>query len=101
MQPQVQREFYAVATGKLLLSHQAALEIVDHLSAFATTIEDATFVLDAIALSRSHRISYWDASIIWSANLAGCERLLTEDLDHGAVIAGVRIENPFIDVDIR
>jgi predicted nucleic acid-binding protein len=27
--------------------------------------------------------------------LAGCERLLTDDLQHGRVIGGVRIENPF------
>jgi predicted nucleic acid-binding protein len=31
-----------------------------------------------------------------AAEQAGARRLLSEDLQHGQVIAGVRIENPFI-----
>ena len=33
--------------------------------------------------------------LVTAAARAGCDVLLTEDLNHGQVIAGVRIINPF------
>ena len=39
-----------------------------------------------------------DALIVRAAASAGCVRLLTEDLNHGQVIDGVRVENPFLEV---
>ena len=47
--------------------------------------------------SREAKISLWDSLIIEAARQAGCERVLTEDLTHGQVIHGVRVENPFLD----
>jgi predicted nucleic acid-binding protein len=32
-----------------------------------------------------------------AARTGACHRLLTEDLHHGQVIDGVRVENPFLD----
>jgi predicted nucleic acid-binding protein len=53
-------------------------------------------VIAAIELHRLNRISFWDAMIVHAARLAGVETLYSEDLQHGAVLAGVRIENPFL-----
>ncbi|MGH9412807.1 MAG: hypothetical protein ACRD0Y_03615 [Terriglobales bacterium] len=54
-------------------------------------------VLDrALELCATHRLSYWDSAIIAAAAMAGCEELLTGDMQSGAVIAGVRIRNPFL-----
>ena len=50
----------------------------------------------AIDLNRLHQLALWDAMIIRCAAVAGCDRVLTEDLQHGQVIAGVKIENPFL-----
>ncbi len=36
-----------------------------------------------------------DASILRAAQVAGCERLLSEDLHHGARYTDVVVENPF------
>ena len=52
-------------------------------------------ILAAIDLSRLHSFSFWDALIVRTAAAAGCGLLLTEDLQHGQVVDGVRIENPF------
>jgi predicted nucleic acid-binding protein len=52
-------------------------------------------VLAASSLAEDHRLSFWDAMIIRSATELRCERLLTEDLNHGQIIAGVEIVNPF------
>ena len=49
----------------------------------------------AIALARSHGFSFYDALIVVSALEAGCDTLLTEDLQAGQRIAGLTIVNPF------
>jgi predicted nucleic acid-binding protein len=56
---------------------------------------DPSLVKAAVALSQSARLSLWDALIVEAASTAGCDRILTEDLRHGARIGEVRIENPF------
>jgi predicted nucleic acid-binding protein len=38
----------------------------------------------------------YDGLILAAAVEAGCSKLLTEDLQHGQVVEGVRIENPFL-----
>ncbi len=42
--------------------------------------------------------SWWDCLIVAAATSARCDVLLTEDMQHGHVIDGVRIENPFRDL---
>jgi hypothetical protein len=44
---------------------------------------------------KSHACVVWDALIVAAAKIAGCARVLTEDLSSGAEIDSVRIENPF------
>jgi predicted nucleic acid-binding protein len=43
------------------------------------------------------RIGFWDALIVAAAK-SGATRLLSEDLNPGQKIAGLRIENPFMAV---
>jgi predicted nucleic acid-binding protein len=52
-------------------------------------------ILRACELSERYRISFWDGLIIAAAVAAGAEKILSEDLQAGQVIDGVRIENPF------
>lgn len=42
-----------------------------------------------------HHLSFLDALILQAAHRSGCVHLLTEDLNDGALIAGVRVVNPF------
>ena len=37
-----------------------------------------------------------DALIVEAALNAGADRLLTEDIQHGLLIEGMRVENPFL-----
>ena len=50
---------------------------------------------EAVALARSHGLGFYDALIIASALEAGCDLLLTEDLQPGRRIASLTILNPF------
>jgi predicted nucleic acid-binding protein len=56
---------------------------------------EAKDVMEAIDLHRLRQISFWDAMIVHAARSAGAAVLYSEDLQHGAVLGGVRIENPF------
>jgi predicted nucleic acid-binding protein len=94
---QVLGEFYVVVTSKLarpLTAEQAQLE-VRRLAPLARVSIYRQLVLEAVQLSQSNKISYWDALVVRAAAVAGCARLLSEDLGDDQVISGVRVENPF------
>lgn len=95
---QVLSEFYAVSTRRLPipLSEEAAAALVEELARLPTVAVDLNLVRDGIRWSREAQLSYWDGLILAAARRGGCHTLLTEDLSHGATIAGVRIENPFV-----
>ena len=50
----------------------------------------------AVELARDHVLAFYDALIVASAIEAGCGTLYSEDLQHGRAIAGLTIQNPFI-----
>lgn len=92
---QVLQEFFAIATRKLGLAPELARERVETLAQLDIVLIRPEIILTAIDLHRLRSISFWDALIVRSAAAAGCQRLLTEDLNHDQVISGVRIDNPF------
>ncbi len=49
----------------------------------------------SLELQERFRFSYYDALIVAAALEGGCKHLLSEDLQHGQRIEGLRIENPF------
>ena len=53
-------------------------------------------IKDSIDCSIINRLSFRDSLIVVSAESARCAILRTEDLNHGQIIRGVRIENPLI-----
>jgi predicted nucleic acid-binding protein len=69
--------------------------MVDHFSTFRTLSEDAGMVLDAVRRHQEMSLSFWDALIVEAALRSGADRLFTEDMQHGQVIEGMRVENPF------
>jgi predicted nucleic acid-binding protein len=56
----------------------------------------AALYTDALRIAQRFKFSFYDALIVAAAQSAGCKRLLTEDMQHGDVIDGLRIVNPFI-----
>ena len=94
---QVLTEFYAVVTRKLAVqvTPDEAAAMVGQLSILPVVAIDASLVVSAITGSRDWQISIWDALIIRAAEVAGCRRVLSEDLAHGRTYGSVAIENPF------
>lgn len=94
---QVLQEFYVVATRKFdpPMPRAAARELVALYGEWPTVQLDTALVLAASKLEERHAFSFWDALIVEAARRSGAERLVTEDLQDGRQIGGVRIENPF------
>ena len=91
---QVLQEVYINALLKLKLGNLRAREMVDSLAKMTVVCPDAAMVLRAIATSEHHQLSFWDSMIVEAAVAGKCATLLTEDLNHGQVINGVKIVNP-------
>ncbi len=93
---QVLQEFFVAATRKLGVAPEVARRKVELLARLDVVTIEPSFIVEAIDLHRLHSLSFWDALIVQAAAASGCRRLLTEDLQSGRSIAGVRIENPFV-----
>ena len=93
---QVLQEYFAAATRKLRLSAGEAQRKVELLSQAHVVRFAPADVISAIELHRLHAISFWDALIVHAARLSGAKLLLSEDLQTGASLAGVRLNNPFL-----
>lgn len=94
---QVLSEYYVTVTRKLKpgLPEDQAWEDVDALMQWQPQPVDRVTTLRGRAIQARHRLSWWDALVVAAAHEQACGVLLTEDLQDGATIDGVRIRNPF------
>ena len=95
---QVVNEFAAVLRRKFGLEWDAIAEAVADLRTALDPVRPITIDTHegATALARSHGFGFYDSLIVASALEAGCDTLLTEDLQAGRRIGGLTIVNPFI-----
>jgi predicted nucleic acid-binding protein len=95
---QVLQEFYVNATQKLAspLPPEVAGARVRDFSSLPLVQIDVSLILATVARSQKMSFSFWDALIVEAALKAGADRLLTEDMQHGQLIEGMRVENPFL-----
>ena len=52
-----------------------------------------------LEIQSRYRFGFYDSLIVAAAQEAGCTTLYSEDLQHGQIIADLRIENPFLKHD--
>lgn len=95
---QVLQEFYVNVTRKISapLTPALARGVIRNYLAWQIAPNDPSTVLSASEIAERNHISFWDALIVASASNAGADRILSEDLNHGQMIEGVVIENPFL-----
>jgi len=89
-------EFYhAVTRKRIALAAEAQAQVEDILASFPGTIYDSAALLDATSATARHGLAFWDAMLWATVKAAGCRVLLTEDLQDGRNLEGVRFVNPF------
>jgi len=94
---QVLQEFYINVVQKIQkpIDQKMAQEIIRDLLKWHVVVNNGDSILDAIDISEKYGYSFWDSLIIEAALTGGVSVLLSEDLQHGQVISGVTISNPF------
>jgi predicted nucleic acid-binding protein len=92
---QVLNEYIQVGLRKLGLTHAHIREQLHCYRQFDLAAVTPDTMELALELHKRHSLSYWDALILASAQIAGCAVLLTEDMGTGEVLAGVQLVNPF------
>lgn len=92
---QVLQEYFVAVRRKFKLDGELARLKVEAFARFHLVEPRIADVMAAIDFHRLYQISYWDALVLRMARQGGCSVLLTEDMNDGQVIDGVRIVNPF------
>lgn len=96
---QVLQEFYVQATrptGADPLSHEDAVAFMATLERFPVQAMTVEVMRAALQARVRWQLNYWDAAIVEAARALGCRELLSEDLQHGQDLDGVRVVNPFL-----
>ncbi len=95
---QVLNEYYVTVTRKLSpgLTPVEAREDVQDLRTWQPILLDVTLIDRAFGMEDSYGFSFWDALIVAAAHVAGARYLLTEDLQDGQDLQGIRVVNPFV-----
>ena len=93
---QVLQEFYVNVTRKIAvpLPKNVARMLVNSYAIWCVETTPAE-ISSAFQIEDESRIGFWDALIVASALKCGAIRILSEDLNAGQMISGMRIENPF------
>jgi predicted nucleic acid-binding protein len=94
---QVLQEYYVTVTRKLDpgLPTDEARDDVRDLAAWRPVRIDEAMLDSAWRVEDRFELSFWDSLIVAAAHAAGCEFLLTEDLQHDLAIDGLRVADPF------
>jgi predicted nucleic acid-binding protein len=94
---QVLDEYYVSATRKLspgLAPEEARADVRD-LMAWRPVAVDVALIEDAWRIEDRFGLHFWDAQIVAAARAAACRYLLTEDLQAGQDLDGIRVVDPF------
>ncbi|MDZ4791015.1 MAG: PIN domain-containing protein [Hyphomicrobiales bacterium] len=94
---QILNEYANVCRRKLMLDWPVIEDRIRAICEALPEVVPLTFDhhVKAVALARNHSFAIYDALLIACALSAGCTRLITEDMQHGRIINGLTIENPF------
>jgi len=95
---QVLQELYVTLTRKVssTLSKLEARKLVQKYSHWHVVLNDPSIIIQASEIEESYSISFWDALIVSAAYSQNVPTILTEDLNHGQIIEGISIKNPFV-----
>jgi predicted nucleic acid-binding protein len=95
---QVLQEFFVIVTRKVPrpLAPEEALSVVERYLTWRVVENTGDLLLAGIRLASTLKVSFWDALVVQAARNAHCDRLWTEDLNHGQRIGELTITNPFL-----
>jgi predicted nucleic acid-binding protein len=95
---QVLQELYVTLTRKAAtpVTRNIARRLVRNYLTWELVLNDGAVLLHASEIEENYRLSFWDGLIVAAAYSKNAAVILTEDLNHGQSIEGIRIQNPFL-----
>ena len=95
---QVLQECYVTLTKKVVrpLGKVAVRRLLQSYFSWEIAVNDLQTILQASEIEEAHNLSFWDALIVAAASSKNVTLILTEDLNHGQMIEGILIQNPFL-----
>lgn len=96
---QVLQEFYVNVTRKIPrpLSLAKARSIIEQYQVWPIINNNTKSIIRASEIQERYQLSFWDSLIISSAEIGGAKVVLSEDLSHNQYIAGICVQNPFLE----
>ena len=92
---QVLNEFSNVAINKLKKTRQETRCFVELFMEINSVSVRPEWTLRAIDIMGQHGLRFYDSLLLAAAESAGCDEILTEDLNDGQVYCGITAVNPF------
>ncbi|MGA2712760.1 MAG: PIN domain-containing protein [Bryobacteraceae bacterium] len=96
---QVLQEFYVQATRSSradAIPHEFAAGLIEAWCRFRVQDITTPILTSALQIRKAYGFSYWDSAVVAAARTLGCDRLYTEDLNHGQMVKDLAIVNPFL-----
>ncbi len=94
---QVVNEFIWIMSRKFNIDMETIKVISNNLfEIFNVGMVSKATIDKAIDIAKSYKYAYWDSLILSSALEAKCIAIYTEDMQHGQIIEGIKIINPFL-----
>lgn len=96
-------EFYDNARRKarLAIPIETTTEIIRRLRRQPVVEETVALFDQALSIAERYGIRYYDAAIVAAAKELGATTLYSEDFSHGQEYDGVRVVNPFLEVEAQ
>jgi len=96
---QVVQEFFNVALKRFsppMTTAEAEQYLASVFRPLLAVHSSAALYAEALRTREAGRISWFDSLIVSAAIQSGCDRLYSEDLQHGQKFGSVQIVNPFL-----
>jgi predicted nucleic acid-binding protein len=95
---QVLQELYITLTRKVAspVTGNIARRLLRNYLTWELVLNDGAIILHAGEIGDNYQLSFWDGLIVAAAYSKNASIILTEDMNHGQVVEGIRIENPFL-----
>lgn len=95
---QVLQELYITLTRKVTspVTGNFARRLIRNYLTWELVLNDGAIILHAGEIAENYLLSFWDGLIVAAAYSKNASIILTEDMNHGQIIEGIRIESPFL-----
>jgi predicted nucleic acid-binding protein len=76
------------------LDVKATREIIADYLTWQVVVNGGESILEALDLEARYQVSFWDALVLYAAQVSGAKILYSEDLSDGQTYGSVRVTNP-------